>query len=175
MYTNIIPAKYFPSRVFCLNQQYSFIAIYQVEGHISSQFINQSIFSKQNSIKILRPLFFSTYSKYYKSINNQFVFSFNLSTCLSIIGRYLNSFDSILTKDFNYLLLEFSTTINSYSSEKSILVYNILLNKISNYFCSYSTERLSFRLPRKLISIDNQSSISFSIQRIYNINDQICK
>ena len=124
---------------------------------------------------MLRPLFFSTYSEYHKGINNQFVFSFNLSTCLSIIGRYLNSFDSIFTKNLNYLLLEFSTTINSYSSEKSILIYNILLDKISNYFCSYSIERLSFRLSRKLVSANNQSSILFSIWRIHNINNQVYK
>ena len=126
-------------------------------------------------MKILRLLFFPTYSKYYKSINNQLAFFFNLSTCLSIIGRYLNSFDFIFTKNLNYLLLEFSTTINSYSSEKSILIYNILLDKISNFFYSYSIERLGFRLPRKLISINNQSSILFSIQQIYNINNQIYK
>ena len=105
--------------------------------------------------KILGLFLFPIYSKYHKSINNQFVSLFNLSTYLSIIGRYLNSFDSILTKDFNYLLLKFSTTINSYSSKKSILVYNILLDEISNYLCSYSTERLGFRLPRKLVSINN--------------------
>ena len=105
--------------------------------------MNRSAFSKQNSMKMLRLLFFPTYSKYYKSINNRFVSSFNLSTCLSIIGRYLNLFDSIFIKNLNYLLLEFSTTINSYSSEKSILIYNILLDKISNYLYSYSIERLS--------------------------------
>ena len=164
MCTNIILAKYSLSWVFYLNQQYSFITIYQVEEHISSQLINQSTFSKQNSMKILRLLFFPTYYKYYKSINNQFISSFNLSTCLSIIGRYLNSFDSIFTKNLNYLLLEFSTTINSYPSKKSILIYNILLDKISNYFCSHSTERLSFRPSKKLISTNNQSSILFSIQ-----------
>ena len=175
MYMNIILAKYSLSRVFCLNQQYSFITIYQVEGCISSWFMNQSVFSKQNSMKVLRLLFFLIYSKYHKSINNWFVFSFNLFTCLSIIGRYLNSFDSIFIKNLNYLLLEFSTTINSYSSEKSILIYNILPNEISNYFYSYNIKRLSFRLPRKLISTNNQSSISFSIQWIYNINNQICE
>ena len=172
---NIILAKYSLSRVFCLNRQYSFMTIYQVEEYISSQFINRSTFSKQNNIKILRLLFFPTHSKYYKDINNQFVSSFNLSTCLSIIGRYLNSFDFIFAKNLNYLLLEFSTTINSYSSKKSILVYNILLDEISNCFCSYSIERLGFRLPRKLISTNNQSSILFSIQRIYNINNQVYK
>ena len=164
IYTNIIPAKYSLSQVFYLNQQYSFITIYQIEGYISSWLINQSTFSKQNSIKILGPLFFPTYSKYYKSINNQFIFSFNLFTYLSIIGRYLNLFDSIFTKNLNYLFLEFSTTINSYSSEKSILIYNILLDKISNCFCSYSIERLSFRPSGKLVSTNNQSSIPFSIQ-----------
>ena len=126
-------------------------------------------------MKILRPLFFPTYSKYHKSINNQFVFSFNLSTYSSIIDRYLNSFDSIFAKNLNYILLEFSTTINSYSSEKSILIYNVLLDKISNYFYSHSIERLGFRLPRKLISTNNQSSIPFSIQQIYNINNQVYK
>ena len=124
-------------------------------------------------MKRLGLFLFPIYSKYYKGINNQFVSSFNISTYLSIIDRYLNLFDFILIKDFNYLLLKFSTTINSYSSEKSILVYNILLDKISNCFCSYSTERLDFRLSRKLISTNNQSSISFSIQQIYNINNQI--
>ena len=126
-------------------------------------------------MKILGSFLFLTYSKYYKSINNQLIFSFNLTTYLSIIDKYLNSFDSIFIKNLNYLLLEFSTTINSYSSKKSILIYNILLNKISNYFYSYNIERLSFRLPRKLISINNQSSIFFSIQQIYNINNQIYK
>ena len=155
MYINIILAKYSLSQIFCLNQQYSFITIYQVEGYISSQLMNQSVFSKQNSIKILRLLFFPIYSKYYKSISNQLIFSFNLTTYLSIIDRYLNSFDSIFIKNLNYLLLKLSTTINSYSSEKYILIYNILLNKISNYFCSYSIERLSFRLLRKLISTNN--------------------
>ena len=155
IYTNIIPVKYSPSQVFCLNQQYSFMTIYQIEEYISSQLINQSVFSKQNSIKISRLLFFSTYSKYHKSINNQFVSSFNLSTCLSIIDRYLNSFDSILTKNLNYLLLEFSTTINSYSSKKSISIYNILLDKISNCFYSHSTKRSSFRPLRKLVSAND--------------------
>ena len=122
-------------------------------------------------MKILRPFLFPIYSKYYKGINNRFISSFNLSTYLSIIGRYLNPFDSIFTKNFDYLLLEFSTTINSYSSEKSILIYNILSDKINNCFCSYNTERLSFRLPRKLISVNNKSSIPFSIQWIYNINN----
>ena len=107
--------------------------------------------------------FIIIYSKYYKSINNQFVFSFNLTTYLSIINRYLDLFNLILIKNFNYLLLKRSTTINSYSSRKSILIYNILLDKISNYFCSYSIERLSFRLPRKLISTNDQPSIPFSI------------
>ena len=161
---NIILAKYSLSQIFRLNQQYSFTTIYQIEEYISSQLINRSTFSKQNSIKISRPLFFPTYYKYHEDINNQFVSSFNLSTYLSIIDRYLNLFDSIFVKNLNYLLLEFSTTINSYSSEKSILIYNILLDKISNYFYSYSIERLGFRLPRKLISINNQSSILFSIQ-----------
>ena len=151
------------------------MTMYQIEEYISSQLINQSIFSKQNSIKILRLLFLLFYSKYYKSINNQFVSSFNLSTYSSIIDRYLNSFDSIFVKNLDYLLLEFSTTINSYSSKKFILVYNILLDKISNYFCSHSTERSSFRPSRKLISTNNQSSILFSIQQIHNINNQICK
>ena len=172
---NIIPAKCSPSQVFRLNQQYSFMTIYQVEGHVSSRLMNRSTFSKQNSIKILRPFFFPTYSEYHKGINNQFVSPFNLSTCSSIIGRYLNSFDSILTKNLDYLLLEFSTTINSYSSEKSISTYNILPDKISNCFCSHSIERSSFRPSGKLVSTNNQSSIPFSIQWIYNINNQVCK